>query len=113
MDPDFGGDLRVVGEDVRVLDMVAAQMKVIQVARVKTSFRRCEKMVQSTAPSGPIPGSMDRPGLLAHVLVSKFDDHVPLFRLNEKYGRMGADVPDSTLPDCCGRAMKVLEPITE
>jgi transposase len=56
---------------------------------------------------------MAGPGLLAHVLVSKFDDHVPLYRLNEIYARMGADVPDSTLLDWCGRAMKVLEPVTE
>jgi transposase len=112
--PDCGGDLRVVGEDVsELLDMVAAQMKVIQVARVKKSCRRCEKMVQPAAPSRPIPGSMAGPGLLAHVLVSKFDDHVPLYRLNEIYARMGADVPDSTLLDWCGRAMKVLEPVTE
>lgn len=112
--PECGGDLRVVGEDVsELLDMVAAQMKVIQVARVKKSCRRCEKMVQPAAPSRPIPGSMAGPGLLAHVLVSKFDDHVPLYRLNEIYARMGADVPDSTLLDWCGRAMKVLEPVTE
>ncbi len=57
--PDCGGGLRVVGEDVsELLDMVAAQMKVIQVARVKKSCRRCEKMVQPAAPSCPIPGSM-------------------------------------------------------
>ncbi len=112
--PDCGGDLRVVGEDVsELLDMVAAQMKVIQVARVKKSCRRCERMVQPAAPSRPIPGSMAGPGLLAHVLVSKFDDHIPLYRLNEIYARMGADVPDSTLLDWCGRAMKVLAPILD
>ena len=112
--PDCGGDLRVVGEDVsELLDMVAAQMKVIQIARLKKSCRRCEKMVQPAAPSRPIPGSMAGPGLLAHVLVSKFDDHLPLYRLNEICARMGADVPDSTLMDWCGRAMKVLEPIID
>lgn len=112
--PDCGGDLRVVGEDVsELLDMVAAQMKVIQIARVKKSCRRCERMVQPAAPSRPIPGSMAGPGLLAHVLVSKFDDHVPLYRQSEIYARMGADGPDSTLLDWCGRAMKVLAPIIE
>jgi len=78
--PDCGGDLRVVGEDVsELLDMIAAQMKVIQIARIKKSCRRCEKMVQEPAPSRPIPGSMAGPNLLAHILVSKFDDHLPLF----------------------------------
>jgi len=112
--PDCGGELRVVGEDVsEMLDMVAAQLKVLEIARVKKSCRRCEKMVQSPAPSRPIPGSMAGPGLLAHVLVSKFDDHIPLYRLNEIYARMGADVPASTLMGWCGRAMKVLEPLIE
>ncbi|WP_280138164.1 IS66 family transposase [Allgaiera indica] len=56
---------------------------------------------------------MAGPGLLAHVLVSKFDDHIPLCRLNEIYARMGADVPASTLMGWCGRAMKVLGPLIE
>jgi transposase len=63
-----------MGEDVSdLLDMIAAQMKVLQIARIKKSCRRCEKMVQEPAPSRPIPGSMAGPSLLAHVLVSKFD----------------------------------------
>lgn len=112
--PDCGGDLRVVGEDVsELLDLVAAQMRVIQIARVKKSCRRCEKMVQPAAPSRPIPGSMAGPGLLAQILVSKFDDHLPLYRQHEIYARMGADIPDSTLLDWCGRAMKVLAPVIE
>lgn len=66
--PDCGGDLRVVGEDVsELLDMIAAQMKVIQIARLKKPCRRCEKMVQELAPSRSIPGSMAGPNLLAHV----------------------------------------------
>jgi transposase len=112
--PDCGGDLRLVGEDLsEMLDLVAAQLKVVQIARLKKSCRRCERMVQVPAPSRPIPGSMAGAGLLAHVLVSKFDDHLPLYRLNEIFARMGADIPDSTLVDWCGRAMKVLQPLTE
>jgi transposase len=111
---DCGGDLRVVGEDVsELLDMIVAQLKVIDIARIKKSCRRCEKMVQVPAPSRPIPGSMAGPNLLAYVLVSKFDDHLPLYRLNEIFARMGADISDSTLVDWCGRAMKVLQPLTE
>ncbi|SFY45513.1 Transposase [Paracoccus pantotrophus] len=112
--PDCGGDLRVVAEDVsELLDLVAARMKVIQIARVKKSCRRCERMVQPAAPSRPIPGSMAGPGLLAQILVSKFDDHLPLYRQHEIFARMGADIPDSTLLGWCGRAMKVLTPVIE
>ena len=100
--PDCGGDLRVVGEDVsELLDMIAAQMKVIQIARIKKSCRRCEKMVQEPAPSRPIPGSMAGPNLLAHILVSKFDDHLPLYRQHEIFERMGVDIPESTLVGWC------------
>ena len=125
--PDCGGDLRVTpeacdlmctygatGEDVsELLDMIAAQMKVIQIARIKKSCRRCERMVQEPAPSRPIPGSMAGPNLLAHVLVSKFDDHLPLYRQHEIFERMGADIPESTLVGWCGRAMKTLSPLIE
>ncbi|MDO6724969.1 IS66 family transposase [Celeribacter halophilus] len=112
--PDCGGDLRVVGEDVsELLDMIAAQMKVIQIARIKKSCRCCERMVQEPAPSRPIPGSMAGPNLLAHVLVSKFDDHLPLYRQHEIFARMGADIPESTLVGWCGRAMRTLQPLIE
>ncbi len=112
--PDCGGDLRVVSEDVsELLDMIAAQIKVIEVARIKKSCRRCERMVQEPAPSRPIPRSMAGPSLLAFILVSKFDDHVPLYRLNEIFSRMGADIPDTTMVDWCGGAMKTLNPLIE
>ena len=112
--PDCGGALRKVGEDVsELLDMIAAQIKVIEIARVKKSCRRCEHIVQEPAPSRPIPRSMAGPGLLAFILVSKFDDHVPLYRLNEIFARMGADIPDTTMVDWCGAAMKALSPLIE
>lgn len=67
--PDCGGDLRFVGEDVsEMLDLVAAQLKVLQVARSKKSCRRCEKMVQEPVPSRPTPGSMASAMLLAYIL---------------------------------------------
>jgi transposase/uncharacterized protein YukE len=112
--PDCGGALRVVGEDVsELIELIAARLKVIEIARVKKSCRCCEKMVQCPAPSRPIPGSMAGPGLLAYVLTSKFDDHLPLYRLNEIFARMGADIADTTLVDWCGRAMKTLQPLIE
>ena len=74
--PDCGGELRLVGEDVsEMLDMIAAQLKVVQIARPKKSCRQCERMVQVPAPSRPIPGSMAGASLLAYILVSKYDDH--------------------------------------
>lgn len=112
--PDCGGELRVVGEDVsELLDLIAAKLKVIEIARIKKSCRRCERMVQEPAPSRPIPRSMVGPGLLAHILTAKFDDHVPLYRQNEIFARMGADIPDTTMVDWCGGGMKTLAPLIE
>ena len=112
--PDCGGDLRVLGEDVsELIDMIAAQLKIVEIARIKKSCRRCEKIVQEPAPSRPIPRSMAGPGLLAYILTSKFDDHVPLYRQHEIFERMGADIPDTTLVDWCGAAMRTLAPLIE
>ncbi len=112
--PDCGGDLRLVGEDVSEMrDVIAVKMKVVQIARLKKSCRLCEQMVQVAALSRPIAGSMAGAGLLAHVLVSKFDGHLPLYCQNEIFARLGADIPYSTLVDWCGRACQVLMPLAE
>jgi transposase len=112
--PHCGGTLRLVGEDVsEILELISAKLKLIETARLKKSCRRCEKITQLPAPSRPIPRSMVGPGLLAHVLVSKFDDHLPLYRQNEIFARMGANIPASTLVDWCGQGVRVLEPLVE
>ena len=56
---------------------------------------------------------MAGPGLPAHVPVSKFDDHLALYRQNEILARMGASIPASTLVDRCGRGVRVLTPLVE
>jgi transposase len=110
--PDCGGELRLVGEDVsEILDLVAAQLKKIEIARPKKSCRKCEAMVQTPAPTRPVARGMAGPGLLAHILVSKYDDHLPLYRQGEIFTRMGADIPRSTLIDWCGQAVGVLKPL--
>jgi transposase len=110
--PDCGGELRLVGEDMsEILELISARLKVIETARPKKSCRRCEKITQTPAPTRPIPRSMAGPGLLAHILVSKFDDHLPLYRQNEIFARMGAEIPASTLVDWCGQGVRVLSPL--
>jgi transposase len=112
--PDCGGSLRLLGEDVaEMLEIVAAQLKVIETARLKKSCRQCERIVQPAAPTRPIPRGMAGPGLLAHILVAKYDDHLPLYRQGEILARQGADIPRSTLIDWCGQAIAVLRPLIE
>jgi transposase len=79
--PECGGPLRLVGEDVtEILDFIVAKLKVVETSRLKKSCRCCEKMVQVPAPTRPIRRGMAGPNLLAWILVSKFDDHLPLYR---------------------------------
>ena len=91
--------------------MIASQLQVIETARLKKSCRRCETIVQPAAPSRPIPRGMVGPGLLAHILVAKDDDPLPLYRQGEILARQGADIPRSTLIDWCGQAMATLRPL--
>jgi transposase len=112
--PDCGGVLRLVGEDVaELLELVAAELKVIETARLKKSCRCCEKVVQPAAPTRPLPRGTAGPGLLAHILVAKYDDHLPLYRQGEILARRGVDIPRSTLIDWCGQAVAVLRPLSE
>lgn len=81
-----GGTLRHLGEDVsEVLEYAPARFKVIRHVRPKWVCRCCEYIAQVPAPSRPIARGLAGPGLLAHVLVSKFVDHLPLYRQSEIY----------------------------
>ena len=82
--PDCGGRLRQLGEDVaEMLERVRACFKVIRHVRPKLSCDACDRIVQAPAPSRPIDRGLAGPGLLAHVLVSKYADHLPLYRQSE------------------------------
>jgi transposase len=109
-----GGQLRLVGQDVsEILDFIAARLKIIRTTRLTRSCRDCETIVQSPAPSRPIAKGLAGPGLLAHILVAKFDDHLPLYRQGEIFARHGITVPRSTLVDWCGGAIRTLRPLAE
>ena len=110
--PECGGALRLVGEDVsEILDFISAKLKVVETARLKKSCRRCERIVQPPAPTRPVARGMAGPGLLAHILVSKYDDYLPLYRQGEILARQGVEIPRSTLIDWCGQAVATLRPL--
>lgn len=112
--PDCGGQLRPLGEDIcEMLEYVPARFKVIRHVRPKLSCTGCEKIVQADAPSRPIARGLPGPGLLAHVLVSKYCDHLPLYRQSEIYAREGVDLDRSTLADWVGGASRLIEPLVE
>lgn len=112
--PQCGGKLCRLGEDVsEMLEYIPAQFKVIRHVRPKLSCRGCDHIVQAPAPSRPIARGLAGPGLLAHVLVSKYADHLPLYRQAEIYARAGIELERSTLADWVGGTAHLLEPLVE
>src|SRR5580693_977610 len=112
--PDCGGKLRTLGEDVsEVLEYVPARFKVIRTVRPKLSCACCSRIVQEPVPNRPIDKGLAGPGLLAHVLVAKYADHLPLYRQSEIYAREGVDIDRSTLADWVGGASRVLVPLVD
>src|SRR5262249_42317916 len=98
--PDCGGEVPKLSEDVsEMLEYVPESFRVIRYVRPKLSCQRCERIVQAPAPSRPIARGLAGPGLLAHVLVSKYADHLPLYRQCEIYERQGIELERSTLAD--------------
>ena len=112
--PECGGALRKLGEDVaEMLEYVPARFKVIRHVRPKLSCTRCAVIVQAETPSRPIPRGLAGPGLLAHVLVAKYADHLPLYRQSEMYAREGVELERSTLADWVGGSCRLLAPLHE
>lgn len=112
--PQCQGELRKLGEDVsEILEYVPASFVVIQHVRPKLSCTRCDSIVQAEAPSRPIERGVAGPGLLAHVLTSKYCDHLPLYRQSEIYARQGVELERSTLADWVGGSARLLEPLVE
>jgi transposase len=112
--PDCGGKLKLLGEDVsEILEYVPARFKVIRQVRPKLACACCERIVQAEAPSRPIERGVAGPGLLAHVLVSKYCDHLPLYRQSEIYAREGVELERSTLADWVGGTSQLLAPLVE
>jgi transposase len=112
--PQCQGELRKLGEDVsEMLEYVPASFMVIRHVRTKLSCTKCDCIVQAEAPSRPIDRGAAGPGLLAHLLVSKYCDHQPLYRQSRIYARQGVELERSTLADWVGASSQLIEPLVE
>jgi hypothetical protein len=90
-----------------------AQFKVVRHVRPKLACSRCDRIVQERVPSRPIERGLAGPGLLAHVLVAKYADHLPLYRQAEIYAREGVELDRSTLADWVGGTSRLLDPLVQ
>jgi transposase len=103
-----------LGEDVtEVLDYVPGHFQVIRHVRPKYACKACDAIAQAPAPGMPTPRGRATPATLAHLLVAKYCDHLPLYRQSEIYARDGVDLDRSTLCDWVGQAAWLLDPIVE
>jgi len=110
--PDCDGTLKLLGEDVaEVLEYVPASFRVIRHVRPKFACAACDRIVQAAAPNRPIARGVAGPGLLAHVLVAKYCDHLPLYRQSGIYAREGVELDRSTLAGWVGQCNALLRPL--
>ena len=109
------GEMTKIGEDrTERLHVVPAKLQVIVTVRPKYACRKCEEGVtQAPAPAHLIEGALPTEGMIAHVLVSKFADHLPLYRQAQIYARSGIELHRSTLADWVGKASFHLRPVYE
>jgi len=112
--PACGGPMRKVGEDVsEVLDYLPGRFEVVRHIRPAFSCRVCMSMMQRPMPSLPIERGRPGAGLLAHILVSKYCDHTPLYRQAGIYARDGVDLDRAVMANWVGKAVWIAAPLVE
>jgi transposase len=102
-----------IGEDrTEELDYQPSSMLVRVFVRPKYACRQCESgVVQAALPARPIEKGRPGPGLLAHVITSKYGDHLPLYRLEQIFPRHGIEISRKTLSGWCGAVADLLRPV--
>jgi transposase len=99
-------------ETCEQLEIIPAKVYVIQHVKKKYACKHCEETIKTAAmPAQPIPRSIASPGLLSHVLVSKFEDHLPLHRQEQMLRRIGIDIPRATLCLWVIRSAELFKPM--
>lgn len=98
-------------DESELLEYVPGRFKVLVQVRPKYLCGGCKAISQADAPNRPLARSYAGAGLLAHVLTSKYADHLPLYRQSEIYAREGVELSRSTLADWVGGASHLLSPL--
>ena len=109
-----GNALVKIGEDVsEQLDVEPARFFVHRHIRPQYACRQCETVKAEPVPPAIIDGGMAAPGLLTWVMISKFADHLPLYRLEQIASRQNVALSRSTLADWVGRTGSALQPLVD
>src|SRR5262249_21271600 len=112
--PSCGGALRKIADEVtETLDYVPGRFKVIRHIREKLSCRVCDTVVAAPTADHAIARGRAGAGVLAHIVVSKYDDHLPLYRQAEIFARAGVSLETSTLCGWVGATAAALNPLVD
>ena len=112
--PLCGGELAALGETVtEQLDIINNAFNVIETVRPKLACRKCDAIVQAPLPAKPIDRSYAGPGLLARILVSKYVEHIPLYRQSEIYARHGLALNRNSMDRWVLELAEKLSPLAE
>jgi transposase len=105
-----GTEFRKIGEDTsELLEYIKSSFKVLRNVRPRCVCIKCDKIVQAYAPSNPISKGKAGSGLLSHVLIQKYCNHLPFYRQSEMFDREGIDISRSTMSSWAGQSAKLLE----
>lgn len=109
-----GCPMKRIGEDVAdKLDYTPGTFTVERHIRGKWACSQCETLVQAPVPAHAIDKNIPTTGLLAHVLIAKYLDHLPLYRQEGIFGRAGLPIPQSTLAEWVGQMGVALQPLVD
>lgn len=112
--PGCGCQMKRIGEDVaEKLDYVPGVFTVERHVRGKWACAKCETITQAPVPAQVIDKGIPTAGLLAQVLVAKYQDHLPLYRQEAIFGRAGLHIPRSTLAQWVGICGVRLQPLVD
>lgn len=107
-----GAQFIKTGETVsEVLDYVPASFRVVRHIQPRFACKGCDTDIKAKMPSLPIERGKPGPGLLAHVLIAKYCDHLPLYRQADIYAREGVELSRSTMADWIGKASALMQPL--
>ena len=111
--PECGHERQEIGvETTNQYDYKPAEVFVVEHQRVKYACKCCEGHVAiAPKPPQPLDKGLPGPGLMAQIIVDKYQDHIPLHRTKQRFERLGAPLPRSTMCDWMASSAELLMPL--
>ncbi len=107
-------EMKQIGEDRKeILEHIPETIKVIEHVTLKYACADCNSIKQAKAPAAPIPKSMASSSLLSEIIISKYENHIPLYRRSKIFAKQGIDIPDNTLGNWVMQSGEIFAPLGE